>query len=196
MEQESFEIQTKVRITDSEPVLAALHSPEIEIVRQRHYREYDTYFSFSDPGQGYLRFREDHFIGEDGEVNNVRARLTLIGAPEFNFPKQQVLLSRSSYYAPANQSLRFYREYFKPAGELELEKDRLRYLVRYQDTEFFINIDTFQKPALGQFLEIKSRTWSRKDANHKAALAKELLSFLCASPLETISKDYIEMVVA
>jgi 5-methylthioadenosine/S-adenosylhomocysteine deaminase len=123
MEQESFEIQTKVRITDSEPVLAALHSPEIEIVRQRHYREYDTYFSFDDPGQGYLRFREDHFIGDDGEVNQQRTRPPdLIGAPEFNFPKQQVLLSRSSYYAPANHSLRFYREYFKPAASSSLKR--------------------------------------------------------------------------
>jgi 5-methylthioadenosine/S-adenosylhomocysteine deaminase len=196
MEQESFEIQTKVRITDKDGILAALNSPEIEIVRKRHYREYDTYFTFSDASQGYLRYREDSFIDEAGEASNVRSRLTLIGAPEFKYPQQQVLLSRSSYFAPAGHSLRFYREYFKPSGEIELEKERLRFLVRYQDTEFFINIDTFQKPALGQFLEIKSRTWSRKDANRKADLATELVNFLCKSPLEAISKDYIEMVLA
>lgn len=196
MEQESFEIQSKMRITDAQPILLALKKPEIEIIRQRHYREYDTYFSFADPDQGYLRFREDHFIGDDGEVNNVRARLTLIGAPEYNYPQQQVLLSRSSYYAPATHSLRFYREYFKPTGQIELEKDRLRFLVRYKDTEFFINIDTFQKPDLGRFIEIKSCTWSRKDANLKAALATELINFLCASPVETISRDYIEMALS
>lgn len=196
MEQESFEIQSKMRITDAQPILMALKKPEIEIIRQRHYREYDTYFSFADPGQGYLRFREDHLIGDDGEVNNVRARLTLIGAPEYNYPQQQVLLSRSSYYAPATHSLRFYREYFKPTGQIELEKDRLRFLVRYKDTEFFINIDTLQKPDLGRFIEIKSRTWSRKDANLKAALATELINFLCASPVETISRDYIEMALS
>jgi 5-methylthioadenosine/S-adenosylhomocysteine deaminase len=196
MEQESFEIQTKVRITDAQPILDALKQPEIEIIRQRHYREYDTYFSFADPGQGYLRFREDYFVDDNGEVTNVRARLTLIGAPEYNYPRQKVLLSRSSYFAPATHTLRFYREYFKPTGEIELEKDRRRFLVRYRDTEFFINIDTLQKPALGQFIEIKSRTWSRKDANLKAALATELMKFLCSSPVEAITSDYIELALS
>ncbi|RPJ38870.1 MAG: hypothetical protein EHM21_16275 [Chloroflexi bacterium] len=193
MEQESFEIQAKTRITDVQPVLEALKQPEIEILRKRHYREYDTYFSFGDPDQGYLRFREDHFIGEKNEIYNVRSRLTLIGAPEFNFP-QAVLLSRSRYYAPAVHGLRFYREYFRPAAEKEVEKDRLRFLVRYKDTEFYINIDDIQKPALGKFLEIKSRTWSRKDANRKAKLANELIQFLGASQAETTYSDYIEMV--
>ncbi len=193
MEQESFEIQGKMRIRDPQPILQALQRPEIEILRKRHYREYDTYFSFEDPDQGYLRFREDHFIDDKNEITNVRTRLTLIGAPEFNFP-QSVLLSRSRYFAPAVQSLRFYREYFKPNAEKEIEKDRLRYLVRYKDTEFFINIDEIQKPALGKFLEIKSRTWSRKDANRKARLTTELIQFLGASEAETTFSDYIEMV--
>lgn len=193
MEEESFEIQLKVRITDTQPILEALEKPEIEIERSRHYREYDTYFSFSDPEQGYMRYREDDFINEKNEVYNVRARLTLVGRPEFNYP-QAVLLSRSRYYAPAIHSLRFYREYFRPSIEREVEKERLRFLVRYKDTEFFINIDDVQKPQLGKFLEVKSRTWSRKDANHKAALANELIEFLGASPEGTISNDYIEMV--
>jgi 5-methylthioadenosine/S-adenosylhomocysteine deaminase len=193
MEQESFEIQGKMRIRDPQPILEALKRPEIEILRKRHYREYDTYFSFEDPDQGYLRFREDHFINEKNEISNVRARLTLIGAPEFNFP-QSVLLSRSRYYAPAVHGLRFYREYFKPSAEKEIEKDRVRYLVRYKDTEFFINLDNIQKPALGRFMEIKSRTWSRKDANRKAKLTTELIEFLGASEAETTFSDYIEMV--
>jgi len=66
--------------------------------------------------------------------------------------------------------------------------------VRYKDTEFYINIDDIQKPALGKFLEIKSRTWSRKDANRKAKLANELIQFLGASQAETTYSDYIEMV--
>jgi 5-methylthioadenosine/S-adenosylhomocysteine deaminase len=193
MEEESFEVQTKIRIADPQIIMEALDSPEIEILRRRHYREYDTYFSFTDPEQGYLRYREDHFIDENSEISNVRSRLTLIGEPEFNYP-QQVLLSRSRYFAPAVHSLRFYREYFKPDGEIEVEKDRLRFLVRYKNTEFFINIDEIQKPGLGRFLEIKSRTWSRKDANLKAALATELMRLLGASPAETTSNDYIEMV--
>ena len=193
MEEESFEIQAKVRITDVEPVLKALQKPEIEIVRQRHYHEYDTYFSFENTSQGYLRYREDHFIDDKGEVYNVRNRLTLIGTREFNY-QQAVLLSRSRYYAPAGQGLRFYREYFKPLEEWEVEKDRLRFLVRYKETEFFINLDDLENPNLGKFLEIKSRTWSRQDANLKAALASELMSFLGALPEESTSSDYIEMV--
>jgi 5-methylthioadenosine/S-adenosylhomocysteine deaminase len=193
MEEESFEIQAKVRIADLQPVLQALHQPEIEIIRQRHYHEYDTYFSFEDPSQGYLRYREDHFIDEKGEVYNVRNRLTLIGTREFKY-QQAVLLSRSRYFAPAGQGLRFYREYFKPVEEKEVEKDRLRFLVRYKDTEFFINIDDLLNPDLGKFLEIKSRTWSRQDANLKASLASELMQFLGALPEESTSSDYIEMV--
>ncbi len=193
MEEESFEIQAKVRVSDLEPILQSIERPEIEVVRSRHYREYDIYFAFEDPSQGYLRFREDYFIGPNEEITNVRGRLTLIGRPEMNYT-QKVLLSRSRYYAPATHTLRFYREYFKPVGEREVEKDRLRFLVNYKDTEFFINLDTIQKPALGKFVEIKSRTWSRQDANHKAILVTELMEFLGAASSETTSSEYIEMV--
>ncbi len=193
MEEESFEIQTKVAITDPQPILDAMTGSKIEVIRQRNYREYDTYFSFAEPGQGFLRYREDHFIDDKGEVYNVRSRLTMIGSREFHFPNE-VLLSRSRYFAPAVQSLRFYREYFKPSNEIEIEKDRLRFLITYEGTEFFINIDDIHKPKLGKFLEIKSRTWSRKDANRKAALATQLLEYLGVSIQDTISNDYIEMV--
>jgi 5-methylthioadenosine/S-adenosylhomocysteine deaminase len=193
MEEESFEIQAKVRLNDTQPILDALNRPEIEIVRKRHYREYDTYFSFEDPEQGYLRYREDHFINDENEIYNVRSRLTLVGKPEYNYP-QAVLLSRSRYFAQATHSLRFYREYFKPVETREVEKDRLRFLVRYKDTEFFINIDEMQKPDLGKFLEVKSRTWGRQDANLKAKLAIELIEFLGTSGAESTASDYIEMV--
>jgi 5-methylthioadenosine/S-adenosylhomocysteine deaminase len=193
-EEETFEVQAKVLIKEIEPILTALKNPGIEIIRSRHYREYDTYFRFDDPGQGLLRYREDDFISEDGTIYNVRSRLTHIGQTvEYQFP-QDVLLSRSRYIAPATQSLRFYREYFTPQEEVEIEKDRIRYLIRYKGTEFFINIDTTKKPALGHFLEVKSRTWSRKDAEEKSNLSVELIKLLGASPEKTISKDYIEMV--
>jgi 5-methylthioadenosine/S-adenosylhomocysteine deaminase len=195
MEQESFEIQAKVQVTDTSPVFEALKRPEIEVIRTRHYGEYDTYFSFADPEQGYIRYREDHFINEKGEVTNVRSRLTLIGGHEHEMVYSQgVVLSRSRYYAPAQHGQRFYREYFKPTSEVEVEKDRLRFLVHYKDTEFFINIDTISKPSLGRYVEVKSRTWSRKDAIRKASLAQELLDFLGVSAGETTSSDYIEMV--
>jgi 5-methylthioadenosine/S-adenosylhomocysteine deaminase len=193
MEQESFEIQVKLPVQDTQHILDALDHPDIKIVRRRHYREYDTYFSFEDPEQGYLRYREDHFVNEKGQIYNVRSRLTLIGTPEYNYPPA-ALLSRSRYYAPAVNSLRFYREYFKPVDEKEVEKDRMRFLVRYKDTEFFINIDEIKNPQLGRFLEVKTTTWSRKDANRKSVLATELVELLSASRAETTSADYIEMV--
>jgi 5-methylthioadenosine/S-adenosylhomocysteine deaminase len=192
MEEESFEIQAKVPVPDLLTALDALKRPDLTVRRQRHYREYDTYYFFDDPAQGILRYREDDFVDEKGAVSNVRSRLTLIGSHEHNLP--QVLLSRSRYFAPATHSLRFYREYFKPSSEVEIVKDRLRYLVTFKEVEFFINLDTLTEPALGYYLEVKSRTWSRKDAQRKANLAHELLEFLGADPEKTETSDYIDMV--
>lgn len=193
-EAESFEIQAKARISDPKDVLAALKNPDLEILRHRHYHEYDTYFSFSDPSQGYLRYREDEYIDEKGQVSNVRYRLTLLGpAREDHFPSD-VLLSRSRFIAPATHSLRFYREYFKPTNEIFVQKDRLRWRVLYKGTEFFINLDQVKEPDLGYFLEVKSRTWSKRDAEHKAELGTQLLHDLGASPDKTVTQDYIEII--
>ncbi|GAP11214.1 cytosine deaminase [Bellilinea caldifistulae] len=193
-EEESFEVQVKVPVESIAGIQERLLDPAFEILRTRHYREYDVYFNFPPPEESRLRYREDHFITPSGEVSRVRTRLTLLGPTrEYSFP-QKVLLSRSRYLATATQSLRFYREYFKPVSETEIEKERLRYLVRYQETEFFINLDHLHKPDLGNFLEIKSRTWSRKDAELKSRLVVEILEKLGASPQQTISQDYIELV--
>jgi 5-methylthioadenosine/S-adenosylhomocysteine deaminase len=193
-EGESFEVQAKVRISDPTPVLEALQLPEIEILRKRHYHEFDTYFIFADPSQGYLRYREDEFIDENGQITNVRYRLTLIGPRrERQFPSD-VLLSRSRFLAPAIHSLRFYREYFKPTSERAIEKDRQRWRVLYEGTEFFINLDRVDNPYLGYFLEVKSRTWSRSDAENKAQIATRLMQFLSAPPESTVAQDYLELV--
>jgi len=194
LEQETFEVQVKVKLAEGESVIHALSQPEIDVVRKRHYREHDVYFFFDDPSQGRLRYREDDFMDDlRNLVTNVRARLTLIGLKrEGKF--EEVLLSRSRYIAPASQSLLFYREYFKPKSEIAIEKDRQRWLIQYKDTEFFVNLDQVKEPELGYYLEIKSRTWSRKDAERKAELARELLSVLDASSGETVTEDYIDIV--
>ena len=192
-EEESFEVQAKVPIADREQVLVALKNPAIEIIRKRHYHQFDTYFSFETPEEGRLRYREDHFLDDKNQLLQVRSRLTLIGPTrEHSFP-QRVLLSRSRFLAAATQSPRFYREYFKPVHQVEIEKDRLRFLIKYKDTEFFINLDQMIRPDLGQFLEIKSRTWSRNDAEKKSQLVVDLIRLLGESPGETITQDYIEM---
>jgi 5-methylthioadenosine/S-adenosylhomocysteine deaminase len=197
-EEESFEIQLKVRIDENrvEPIINILRNSEIEIVRTRHYHQYDTYLMFNDPGQGRIRYREDDFITDTGQVNNVRSRLTLIGSARERHFSQRSLLSRSRYLAPASQSLRFYKEYFRPSQDLEVQKDRLRFLIRYRGTEFFINIDWVTKPDLGHFLEIKSHTWSRQDADLKSQLVAELTALLGISSLEPDPKDYFEFVEA
>jgi 5-methylthioadenosine/S-adenosylhomocysteine deaminase len=195
-EQESFEVQAKVRVADAEPVLAALDSGAIEVLHRRRYVEYDTYFSFSDPGQGHLRFREDHICGDDGKPDTVRGRLTLIGPSREDEPLPEVLLSRSRFLAPASHSLRFYREYFKPVREVDVEKERLRWRVLFQGTEFYVNLDEIKRPELGLFLEVKSRTWSRRDAEHKARVARELLRALGASGEDVVTEDYVELAAA
>ncbi|HEY4693258.1 MAG TPA: amidohydrolase family protein [Bellilinea sp.] len=194
-EEESFEVQAKVPIENREAVLERLKDPEIEVIYNRHYHQYDTYFSFETPEEARLRYREDHFLDEKNQTLQVRSRLTLIGPSREHYFPQKVLLSRSRFLASATQSPRFYREYFRPAHEIEVEKDRLRYLVEYKDMEFYINLDEMLKPKLGHFLEIKSRTWSRKDAETKSRLVVDLIRFLGESPEKTISNDYLEMAV-
>ena len=194
MEEESFEVQTKVRLTDPAAALDNLNRPEIEVLHTRHYHEFDTYFLFETPGQGTLRYREDEFVSDSGEVLRARYRLTLIGqASEGSFPGQ-VLLSRSRYLAPATHSLRFYREYFKPVREVNIEKDRQRWRILFRGTEFYINVDRVDKPGMGGlFLEIKSRTWSRRDAEHKAQMVQALVEFLGLTGEEKITNDYVEL---
>jgi len=194
MEEESFEVQVKVKVTGPDPILQALMRDEIDILYERHYRQHDAYFGFEDPSQGRLRFREDDFVDEKGNVTNVRARLTLLGVIREGEFENDVLLSRSRFLAPATNSLRFYREYFKPASEISIEKDRLRWFIRYKDTEFYINLDQVTTPDLGYFVEVKSRTWSRKDADNKAQMVSELLTMVGASQGEVVTKDYIEIV--
>jgi len=192
-EEESFEVQAKVPLKDTAPILAALKKPEVEIIRERHYHQFDTYFEFEDSSEGRIRYREDHFVEADGSISHVRSRLTLIGlASERHFP-HEVILSRSRYLADATQSLRFYREYFKPARTFEIEKDRYRFLINYKDTEFFVNLDEVTKPKLGKFLEIKSKTWSLSDADQKADLTAELIAFLGVKAENAMPEDYFEV---
>ncbi|MCZ6529104.1 MAG: amidohydrolase [Chloroflexi bacterium] len=195
-QEESYEVQIKVRLPEPAALIELLDSGDLDIVRSVHYREYDTYYTFDDPGQGRLRYREDEYIDEAGEVYNDRNRLTLIGpAAEREFA-QSVLLSRSRYFAPATHSERFYREYFNPNHEFAIHKDRLRWLVRFREKEFFINIDRLLVPEIeGYFLEIKTRTWSRRDAEEKAGLILALLESLGLEGAQEVTQEYPDLVL-
>ncbi|MGD0752330.1 MAG: amidohydrolase [Anaerolineales bacterium] len=192
-EEESFEVQVKVKLAGPAAVLKGIETPEIEILRLKHYHQHDAYFTFNDPAQGWLRYREDELIDEKEQIAGVRGRLTLIGPSRENDFAHNVLLSRIRYFAPAANSLRFYREYFKPSKETLIDKDRLRWLVRYKDEDFFINLDRVDTPELGYYLEIKSRTWSRLDAEDKAQWTTELITLLGGSLKKTVTKDYVEL---
>ena len=192
-EEESFEVQVKVKLADPAKVLEALKKPEIEILRKKHYHQHDAYFTFVDATQGWLRYREDEIVDDKEQITGVRGRLTLIGPSREGDFAHNVLLSRIRYFAPATNSLRFYREYFKPSNETLIDKDRLRWLVRYKDEEFFINLDRVDTPDLGYYLEIKSRTWSRHDAEEKAQWTTELITHLGGSLEKTVTLDYVEI---
>jgi 5-methylthioadenosine/S-adenosylhomocysteine deaminase len=195
--QESYEVQVKASLEDDATVLEALASDVIEITKRSHYRQYDHYFFFDgrDPDADRLRYREDEFINEQGEAYQARDRLTLLGQRSLEEYANAVMLSRSRYLAPAEQSLRFYREYFDPTRETEVHKERRRWRILYKETDFAINLDRVLEPALpGLFLEIKSRTWSRTDAERKAELIAELLEMFGVEASEVEPREYAELV--
>jgi 5-methylthioadenosine/S-adenosylhomocysteine deaminase len=192
-EQESYEVQVKARLASTDTVLGALESDEITVLRSAHYHQYDTYFFFQDAAQGRLRYREDEFLDEQGHVISARSRLTLTG-PAREAAFGSVLLFRSRFFAPAAHSPRFYREYFRPVREREIEKDRRRWLIAYRGVEFYVHLDRLMSPAAeGYFLEVKSRTWSRRDAQDKAVVLTELLERLGARAANTVEADYVDL---
>ena len=194
MQEESFEVQLKVHIKDPDQIIQALDQEAVDVVYTRHYHEFDTYFYFEKKKEGRLRYREDEYLSKNGEITNVRGRLTLVGVTREASFEHDVMLSRSRYYAPATHSSRFYREYFDPIKEIDIEKDRKRFKIQYKGVDFYINIDTILNPDLGHFLEVKSRTWSREDAVLKSNLIAELIEYLGASSHQAETRDYIEIV--
>lgn len=193
---ESFEVQLKAQLPDETQIEKLLTHPDVEVLKSIHYRQYDTYFLFGDANER-VRYREDDRIGADGEVESVRSRLTYTTPTKEGEFHSTILLSRSRFIADANQSLRFYREYFRPDQERELHKDRQRWHLLYQGVLFYVNVDRVFKPELGGvFVEIKSRTWSKSDAENKADRIKAMLGILGLDPAAIVSTDYLEMQTA
>lgn len=192
---ESFEVQVKAKLPDESAIERLLTHPDVEVLKMHRYRQYDTYFLFGDDdSQGRVRYREDDLIGADGEVSSVRSRLTFTTPTKEREFHSTILLSHSRFIADANQSLRFYREYFRPESELELHKDRRRWHLLYQGVLFYVNVDRVLKPQLdGAFVEIKSRTWSKSDSEHKADRIQVMLGILGLDQTALVSSDYLEM---
>jgi len=192
-QQETYEVQGKGRIHDVDAFEQGLANPTIRVTRHTSRDQYDTYFMFADPEQGRLRYREDNVIGADGRVHPIYS-LTLTGPSKEAIYANSVVLSRSRFTAPADRSLRFYREYFTPARVVEIAKHRERYHIRYQGLDFAVNLDHFEGEGEGAlYAEIKSRTWSRQDAVHKANLIGELLPLFGVQPEDVILHEYMEL---
>jgi 5-methylthioadenosine/S-adenosylhomocysteine deaminase len=192
-QEESFEVQVKARIADPQPIIDVIKGGEINVVLHVHYRQYDTYFYFeNEPSR--LRYREDERIDEKGNVAGSRYRLTLVSAQSEREYPHSILLSRVRFMAAADRSLRFYREYFRPDREVTVEKDRLRWEVFYEDEELFINIDRVVNPAReGYYLEVKSRTWSKRDAERKAEVIGKLLARFGVSDDAVLRQEYVQI---
>ena len=191
--QESFEVQAKAYIADPRTVIEAVQREPFSIDRHVHYHQYDTYFLFAEPEEQQLRIREDDRINAEGDVESVRYRLTLIGPAKEREFSSSILLSRSRFLAPSVHTLRFYREYFRPEQERRVEKDRLRWHVAFHGVECYVNLDRLIHPDLGCFLEVKTRTWSERDAEYKAKLVGEMLASLGAAPEDRLREDYSEL---
>jgi 5-methylthioadenosine/S-adenosylhomocysteine deaminase len=197
-QEESFEIQVKARLPDPTIIDTLLKNHRVQVVRHTHYRQYDTYFLFSDESQGRVRYREDDLVNAQGEVESVRARLTYTSPTKEREFDDAVLLSRSQFIAPADRPLRFYREYFRANELREIHKERLRWHILYKGVLFYVNIDTMILPKVeGTFLEIKSQTWSKRDAEYKATLLSEILvDILGVTPEKRVRKEYVDFALA
>ncbi len=190
---ETYEVQVKIPVADPQVVIGGLRESGIVVERSSVRRQYDSYFSFGDPLQGRIRYREDEILNEAGEVKEVRYSLTLTGPAKEREFAHSVLLSRSRFTARADRSKRFYLEYFRPIEEREVQKERQRWHIRYKDTELAINLDRLTLPERpGWYLELKSRTWSPRDAEVKANLIREILELLELHTQRVTRSEYVD----
>jgi 5-methylthioadenosine/S-adenosylhomocysteine deaminase len=192
---ELFEVQVKARIdkATADRVAGLLTDPSITITKASERTQYDIYFRWDERGKGRIRIREDH-RRDPGARLEPKYTITLMAPADRGDYPSAVLIGRARYTAPADRTLRFYREYFQPDHIVEIEKQRRRWRLVYNGEDFVLNIDTLvghQQPGL--YLEIKSRTWSRKDAEHKVTLIGELLRLFGVDEGALIKQEYVDL---
>ncbi|GAC1534970.1 MAG: amidohydrolase family protein [Herpetosiphon sp.] len=194
---EIFEVQVKARLDQESGVLAMLDDLAITVGKVSERTQYDTYFSFQNPARGRVRYREDH-RHDPGARLDPKSTLTLtVPTAERNTYPHAVVLSRARYTAPADRSLRFYREYFAPDNIIEITKQRRRWRITYKGEEFALNLDRLTNQVdSGLYLEIKSRTWSQRDARRKTRLIGELLQRCGVQNEQLIRQEYVDIVRA
>ncbi|MCB0210894.1 MAG: amidohydrolase family protein [Anaerolineae bacterium] len=193
--QETFEVQVKVGLPEMIDLKQMLQDAGLSPFRPSIREQYDTYFFFDTPEIGRLRFREDRLKDDAGNLRETFYRMTLMGPTNEKEFENSVLLNRARYTASTHHSLRFNREYFKPVSEREVIKKRHRCHVIYKETDFDINLDQLEgKEANNVYFEIKSRTWSAKDALYKAELIGELLERLQFKEEDQFKVEYVDIV--
>jgi len=189
---ETYEVQVKVWVPDEEALAGNLLAcPEVMVIKPSERKQYDTYFLFDDPEAGIIRYREDYLLDRGVEVKPIY-NLTLRGPTMEREYADSVLLSRARFTAPADRSLRFYREYFQPQEERKVDKIRHRWRIKYRGVDFAANLDRLiQPPSDGVYLELKARTWSKHDALQKAEMISELLDVLAVDKAGLVQDEYV-----
>jgi 5-methylthioadenosine/S-adenosylhomocysteine deaminase len=168
-----------------------LASPEVMVIKPSERKQYDTYFSFADPEQGIIRYREDYLLDRGVEVRPIYS-LTFRGPTKEREYKDSVLLSRSRFTSDADRSARFYREYFQPDEEKKVDKIRKRWRIKYRGVDFAVNLDRLSQPPSDKvYLELKARTWSKHDAMQKAEMISELLDLLGVDKAGLVEHEYV-----
>lgn len=190
-QQESYEVQVKTLVANKAGFETGLRHPDIAIIKETVREQYDTYMLFTDPDWGMLRYREDLVLNDEAEEAPIY-NLTLTGPTKEAEYGDAIVLSRSRFTMPADRSLRFYSEYFQPTETRQIVKTRHRYRIRYRGVDFAVNLDQITQPERpGWYAEIKSRTWSNRDAVRKAKLISELLEIFGVEPDHLVRKDYV-----
>jgi 5-methylthioadenosine/S-adenosylhomocysteine deaminase len=192
---EIFELQVKALVGEqgNACIERLLSHPDITVTKTSERTQYDTYFLFDDPERGRIRIREDHRT-DPGARPEPKYTITLMAAGSRGDYPSAILLSRARYTANADHTLRFYREYFHPDQEVQLEKRRRRWRITYRGYDFAINLDTMVgHTAPGPYLEIKTRTWSRKDADERADIIGELLDLCQLEDQVLVKQEYLDL---
>jgi 5-methylthioadenosine/S-adenosylhomocysteine deaminase len=191
---EIFEVQVKAMIPSVDQIAARIDETEaITVAKFTERTQYDTYFSFADPARGRIRLREDHRTDPGARVQPKHA-ITLTEAASIGEYPHAILLSRARYSAIADRTPRFYREYFQPDSVTEIEKRRRRWRIIYKGEDFALNVDELVHHVRpGPYLEIKSRTWSRRDAEDKARLIGELLELFGVDDSALVKQEYVDL---
>jgi 5-methylthioadenosine/S-adenosylhomocysteine deaminase len=193
-QQETFEVQVKAHLHDDLKIEAWLSKPEITVTQQSERRQYDTYFIFEGADQGRIRYREDDVLDKGDDVAPIY-NLVYTGPVVEQEYENSVVLTRSRFASSADRSLRFYSEYFQPIEQREIFKLRRRYHIRFKGMPFVINVDEITQPAHdGLYVEIKSRTWSARDAVRKAKLIGEILDLFDITDEQVVRRDYMDLI--